>query len=71
MLTSSEVEKSLDVTTSLILASIQSGKFEAKDGEAVAEFLDKVFAMVCECTKLTSPKFIEKYAQERSKELSS
>ena len=33
-----EIAKCLDVTASLVLASIQSGKFEAKDGQLVANF---------------------------------
>ena len=60
-----EVIKCLDVTASLVLASIESGKFEAKDGCAVAEFFDKVYGEVCECMSLTAPDFIERYSKRK------
>lgn len=59
------IEKALEITTSLVLTSIQSGKFEAKDGQAVAKFFDEVFAQVCECTGLSSEEFIKKYEQDK------
>lgn len=61
-----EVMKCLDVTTSLVLASIQSGKFEAKDGHSVAEFFDVVYAQVSECLNLTSDKFVKRWNARRT-----
>ena len=60
-----EVMKCLDLTTSLVLASIQSGKFEAKDGKSVAEFFEQVYGQVAECANLTSPAFVEKWNARR------
>ncbi len=56
-----EVFKCLDLTSSLVLASIQSGKFEAKDGKSVATFFDQVFGQIAECANLTSCEFVEKW----------
>ncbi len=60
-----KIEKCIDVTASLVLAAISSGKFEAKDGEAVAEYFDKVYGEVCECMRLTSPDFIDRYGRNK------
>ena len=60
-----EVVKCLDLTTSLVIASIQNGKFDAKDGQSVAEFFDKVYGEISDCMKLTSPEFVERWNQRR------
>ena len=60
-----EVLKYLDLTTNIVIACIQSGKFEAKDGEAAAAFFDKVYGQVCDCANLTSPAFIKNYTKQR------
>ena len=62
-----EVMKCLDVTTSLVLASIQSGKFDAKDGQSVADFFDKIYGKVCDCVNLTAPEFVEKWNARRNR----
>lgn len=56
------VEKCLNLTAELVLAAINSGKFEAEDGQATAEYFDKVYAQVCKCAKLTSEEFIREYS---------
>ena len=65
MTNTNEVTKCLDVTASLVLASIQNGKFEAKDGQSVANFFGQVFGKVCDCMNLTAPEFVEAYAKRK------
>ncbi|GEM_PF-4617563 len=60
-----KIEKCIDVTASLVHCAIESGKFDAKDGGAVAEYFDKVFGEVSECMNLTSPDFIERYGRRK------
>ena len=60
-----KIVKCIDVTANLIHVAIESGKFDAKDGEAVAEYFDKVFGEVSECMKLTSPDFIDRYGRRK------
>ncbi len=60
-----EIAKCLDVTASLVLASIQNGKFEAKDGQSVANFFGQIFGKVCDCANLTAPEFIEEYTKRK------
>ena len=62
-----EVMKCLDVTTSLVLTSIQSGKFDAKDGQSVADFFGKIYGEVCDCANLTTPDFVEKWNARRKR----
>ena len=60
-----KIVKCIEVTASLVHAAIESGKFEAKDGETVSEYFDKVFGEVSECMKLTSPDFIDRYGRSK------
>ena len=64
-----KIEKSLEIATSIVLASIQSGKFDAKDGQVVAKFFDEIFAQVCECAGLSSEEFVKKYEQAKLEKL--
>ena len=48
-----KIVKCIDVTANLIHVAIESGKFDAKDGE------------VSECMKLTSPDFIDRYGRRK------
>ena len=65
MISNVSVEKCLEITTSIVLASIQSGKFDAKDGQSVARFFDAIYASVCDCAELTAPEFVEKYESRK------
>ena len=56
-----EVTKCLDVTASLVVAAIESGKFDAKDGQSVADFFGVVYAQVSECLNLTSDEFVKRW----------
>lgn len=51
---SPEVSKCLDLTTQIVIASIQSGKLDASDGATVAQFFDVVYGQICECAGFTS-----------------
>ena len=66
MTSEDKVMKCLDLTASLVVASIQSGKFDAKDGQSVTEFFDKVFGKVADCMNLTSQEFIDNYSKRSS-----
>ena len=56
------IEKCLDLTAELVLAAINSGKFTAAEGQATADYFDKVYAQICKCAELTSEEFIREYS---------
>ena len=64
------IEKCLDLTANLLIASIQSGQLKLSDGQALAQCFDEVFAQVCDCANLTSPQFIGKYGKRKLEALS-
>ena len=59
------IEKCLDLTANLLIASLQSGQLKVFDGQALAKCFDEVFGQVCDCAQLTSQAFIEKFSKQK------